>query len=571
MRTLAAVFSISQLLLMGQQTVHLEAVVTTTGGRAIRNLEAPDFEIRENGAVRPIAEFSWVELSPAPRPQPAPQDGRRTIVLMLDDVGTTWDDLVAVIAASRKFVEEQIEATDSVGVTASRGGMGIYQQFTSDKRQLRAAIDRIGKRPCWGLFNLEVPRGPTKDPSDPNPPLFIMKRGEPSLGCQGPPPNPIGNLAAAIQSLALAPGRKAIFLFTTSPYFPAPPGLIEAANRAGVVIDVIDPGRADAMVTSRSTVRRLAAGTGGQWVRSTATSLHETMGDLIEEMRDYYRIGFDSDQPPQPTLQVRALRPGLTVHVRRETAPAPEPAVAVPLQLTTLYTASAPDARNKRRHPILRTTLAIDGGRFVFTDTAEGKKRLTLDVAVTVLTVEGKPAGFRDQRYAIQAVPDRVRQISEDGVTCTLEVPLTGPGPYLVRAAVILPDAKPAASGFTFDFLEVPDFNSGRLQLSSIALDQSAEFPGSRPAWREFAAGSPVNYSAEVFGAPPAGAHLDARLLREDRVVLTVPKAAPSGRIVLPRDLEPGPYLLELRASAPKNRTASQWAALTVVRGKAAP
>ena len=142
----------------------VEVVVTGADGHPVRDLEPADFAIRENGVRQKITHFSWIQVSP-PRPdQPKPaarprktltapavpgrQDVHRTIVLMLDDGGTRVEDLVPVISAARRFVQEQIEPGDLVAVTASRGGMGFYQQFSSDQRQLLAAIDRIGNRPC---------------------------------------------------------------------------------------------------------------------------------------------------------------------------------------------------------------------------------------------------------------------------------------------------------------------------------------------------------------------------------------------------------------------------------------
>jgi VWFA-related protein len=625
--------------------VQVEAVVTGPDGHPVRDLEPADFEVRENGVWQRITHFSWIQVSPQQPGQTKPaarghvmarvppnllsrQDVHRTIVLMLDDAGTSWEDLVPVISAGKRFVQEQIEPGDLVAVTASRGGMGFYQQLSGDKRQLLAAIERIGARPCWALWNLEVPRGPTTDSSEPNPPLFTLKRGEPPLGCHGPPANPIGYLAWAIQGLRQMPGRKAIFLFTSNPSFPAPPSLIELANRAGVTIHVIDPGgAATSIAPSRSPSRRLALETGGLWVKNAPCCFNATMGGLIEEMRGYYLLGFRpqrnrveviAGKPIPPVITVKVLRPGLMVRYKREfTEPpsattrlaprtredllqdalwSPFSAGAIQVQLTSLYSASPPDGRSKRRNPLLRTIFAIDGSRFEFSDTPEGKKELTLDVAVAVFTPEGQPAGYRDQRLAIVAAPARAREISNDGVTCTLEIPLTEPGPYQVRAAVVLPetqpggDQRPVVAGSAYEFIEIPDFNKARITLSSIVLSQSAdEFTRSRPAWRQFAAGTQVDYSCEVFGvtADPAtksrDVQLEVKLFRQDRLILATPPLAVSidpnspkpvlaGSISIPKDLEPGEYSMELltsdRLAAPKDQVASQWAEMTVTRSQ---
>jgi hypothetical protein len=55
-----------------------------------------------------------------------------------------------------------------------------------------------------------------------------MYSGEPTLEFHNPAPNPIGYLSMAIQGVQPMPGRRAIFLFTSNPGFPAPQSLIDA-------------------------------------------------------------------------------------------------------------------------------------------------------------------------------------------------------------------------------------------------------------------------------------------------------------------------------------------------------
>ncbi len=45
--------------------------------------------------------------------------------------------------ALRKFVEEQMQDGDLVAIVRTGAGIGALQQFTSDKRMLLAAVDRI--------------------------------------------------------------------------------------------------------------------------------------------------------------------------------------------------------------------------------------------------------------------------------------------------------------------------------------------------------------------------------------------------------------------------------------------
>jgi hypothetical protein len=116
--------------------------------------------------------------------------------------------------------------------------MGIYQQFTNDKRPIIAALDQIAHRPGYGMWEVDPPDVfDEKTGSFVPMPLAVWRT---PIGYRAaPPPNPLARLVWAIQSLQNAPGRKAIVLFTTG--FGAPPSVVEPANRAGVVISVIDP------------------------------------------------------------------------------------------------------------------------------------------------------------------------------------------------------------------------------------------------------------------------------------------------------------------------------------------
>ena len=63
----------------------------------------------------------------------------------------------------KKFVDEQIQPGDLVAIIRTAGGAGVLQQFTSDKRQLHAAIERVkynlmGAGGCQRVFRGETAR-----------------------------------------------------------------------------------------------------------------------------------------------------------------------------------------------------------------------------------------------------------------------------------------------------------------------------------------------------------------------------------------------------------------------------
>ncbi|HVQ27186.1 MAG TPA: VWA domain-containing protein, partial [Planctomycetota bacterium] len=136
--------------------VQVDAVVTDKSGRHVTDLTAADFEIFEDGRRQEITHCSYVAIPALPAPPPRPADPalpappvptrirpdrvRRTIALVVDDLGLSFRSTIEVREALRKFVDEQMEPGDLVAIVRTRGGIGALQQFTVDKEQLRAAI-----------------------------------------------------------------------------------------------------------------------------------------------------------------------------------------------------------------------------------------------------------------------------------------------------------------------------------------------------------------------------------------------------------------------------------------------
>ena len=147
--------------------VQIDAVVTDSKGRHIEDLSAADFEIIEDGKVRPITSFSFVRVSPPDGqsrpdrrtarkavPQSAPpaapprrEDIHRTIVLMVDDLGLSFESISPVQRALRKFAEELMQPGDLVALCRTGGGSGTFQHFTNDKNVLLAAVNRLKWNP----------------------------------------------------------------------------------------------------------------------------------------------------------------------------------------------------------------------------------------------------------------------------------------------------------------------------------------------------------------------------------------------------------------------------------------
>lgn len=135
--------------------VQVDAVVTDSHGHQVTGLEARDFEILQDAKPQKITHFAYIPTLPT---QPAtvsaavadnkrmlpavirPSQVKRTIALVVDDLGLSFESMARVRGALKKFVDQQMQPGDLVAILRTGAGMGALQQFTSDKQQLYAAI-----------------------------------------------------------------------------------------------------------------------------------------------------------------------------------------------------------------------------------------------------------------------------------------------------------------------------------------------------------------------------------------------------------------------------------------------
>ena len=148
--------------------IQVDATVLDKKGQPAKGLTANDFEIYENGKKQAITNFSFVELGSekektteqiaakppkgavAPPPVPVnlrPEQVHRTVALVVDDLGLSVMSVDVVKTALKKFVDEQMQPGDVVAIIRTGSGAGALQQFTTDKRILHAAIDRVRWNP----------------------------------------------------------------------------------------------------------------------------------------------------------------------------------------------------------------------------------------------------------------------------------------------------------------------------------------------------------------------------------------------------------------------------------------
>lgn len=156
--------------------IQIDVGVTDADGKPITDLRSDEVEIFENGQKQSITNFSFVgsvrsaDKKPAKKvdgvPEPPvelrPEQVRRTIALVVDDLSLSFESAYQTRRALKKYVDEQMQDGDLVAIIRTGAGIGALQQFTSNKLQLYAAIERVKWNPKGvGRFGSFDPIEPT--------------------------------------------------------------------------------------------------------------------------------------------------------------------------------------------------------------------------------------------------------------------------------------------------------------------------------------------------------------------------------------------------------------------------
>jgi VWFA-related protein len=277
--------------------VQFDAVVTDKQGRFVTDLRPEDFQVLIGGRKQEITNFSFVlneapagsaeqpAATNAPRDKTAPRPPvplranqvRRTIALVVDDLGTSFEDISHVRYVLKKFVDEQMQPGDLVAIMRTGAGMGALQQFTTDRRMLYRAIERVRWNPtgragvsAFAPLDLTMSAATEADPAGGRTPGrggANIQDDEKGLAPSDERPTDleefrqgvftVGTLGAInfiIRGMSQLPGRKSILLFSDGFKIYPKPGtyentsriqdamqrLTDQANRASVVIYTMD-------------------------------------------------------------------------------------------------------------------------------------------------------------------------------------------------------------------------------------------------------------------------------------------------------------------------------------------
>lgn len=309
------------------EAVQVDAVAVDPSGRPVTGLSAQDFEVLHDGRAQKVEKVEFVDTHE-----------RRTMVLVVDDLGLTLAHMRQVKWAIRKFVDEQMQPEDRVSILRTSGGTGALQQLTSDRTLLVDAAEGLQFCP-WSRAESGA------------------EAKEQALALS------LGTVRHAIDYLREEPGRKAVVLISENlreraatprgmPLAAAFDDLAKMADVGSVVFYAIDPrgleyqpaappseGKQAPVISLSSNATRapesglmiLARDTGGMIVDRNNDAA-AGMTRVLQALAGYYVITYQPDaasfilatgERKFERLTVKTHRPGLMVRARNGLLPVP--------------------------------------------------------------------------------------------------------------------------------------------------------------------------------------------------------------------------------------------------------
>jgi VWFA-related protein len=136
--------------------VNIDVLVKDKKGKYVPDLKAEDFTISENGVQQKI-EFFDAPLAGTKRDPTAaapgkpsgetpgpPTAARNYVALVIDSQTTDVTNLKQVREGMLKYAREQLTNADIVALLSVSNDLHLIQQFTQDKNQIIAALEKLG-------------------------------------------------------------------------------------------------------------------------------------------------------------------------------------------------------------------------------------------------------------------------------------------------------------------------------------------------------------------------------------------------------------------------------------------
>ena len=153
----------SDVLRVYTQLVQTDVMVFDKQGRFVNGLKAGDFELRIDGAPKPIDFFEKITAGSSNEETqlaaargsatssnsngPAPLDRGRPIFFYVDDLHLDLAGLQTTQKLIPRFIDQEMGQNDEAAIASASGQIGFLQQLTDNKAVLHAALERLKFRP----------------------------------------------------------------------------------------------------------------------------------------------------------------------------------------------------------------------------------------------------------------------------------------------------------------------------------------------------------------------------------------------------------------------------------------
>lgn len=530
--------------------VQVDAVITDKSGKLVTDLRPEEVQIFEDGRSQRITHFSFITAAPTVPAQPAksanaidknappappvslrPEEVRRTIAIIVDDLGLSFESTYFVRRALKKFVDEQMQPGDLVAIIRTSGGIGALQQFTSDKRMLYAAVERVkwyaaGRGGTGAFAPIEDNSNMSEEAQAANEDLNQFREDVFSVGT-------LGAVSYVVKGLRELPGRKSILLVSdgfriynrddpTRSYraLQALQRLIDQASRASVVIYTMNatglqtfgltaadnaggmtPDQLEQQLASRRTaafdsqegLNYLARQTGGIAIHDT-NDLSGGIRRVMEDQKSYYLIGYRPDESTFDQKTGRRTFHHLSLKVKRQgkfnvrmrngfygvsdevanLAPRTAQQQMIAALISPFGAAgvhmrlTSLFANDPKLGSFMRSMLHVNAGDLTFTDEPDGSHKTKINFLAITFGDNGNPIEQISGPATLTVRADRYQRVLKDGFVYFITVPIKKPGAYQLRVAVR--DQGSERIGSASQFVEVPDIKKNRLSLSGVII-----------------------------------------------------------------------------------------------------
>jgi hypothetical protein len=296
--------------------------------------------------------------------------------------------------------------------------------------------------------------------------------------------------------------------------------LIDAANRAAVVIHTVDPRgvvftgltaedningfsqedignaysqRLQQLIDSQDGMVLLAKQTGGLF-EAGKNDIGRSLRRIMEDGEGYYLIGYRPDEQTIAemtayklkfhTIRVRVKRPGLNVRSRsgffgqpdQQAAPksvtrqerivqalySPFATGDLRVRLTTLF------SQTQDEKSCINALLHFDANKLVFMEQPDGWYETDVAIVAATFDADGQQIDIADKVWFIRVKGRTYERMKKKGIAFLMRVPVKTAGAYQMRAVVC--DTRGDQLGSATQFIEVPKMEEKQLMISGIVL-----------------------------------------------------------------------------------------------------